>query len=139
MNNFSELKQIVKEDKELQLKQDKLDEEQNKLYSRISKIAYQLYRTFIDKNWNYLDRFETYYYLHLEFHSDNTLTMEELKYLNTYSGKIAEFSVVGEFQQNRRVNLLPDVDVDNYDSVSVIIDKNQLAELRKIFVIEKRR
>ena len=139
MNNFSELKQIAKEEKKLHLKRDELDEEQNKLYSRTSKIAYQLYRTFIDKNWNYLDRFETYYYLHLEFHSDNTLTMEELKYLNTYSGKIAEFSVVGEFQQNRRVNLLPDVDVDNYDSVSVIIDKNQLAELREIFVIEKKR
>ena len=139
MNNFSELKQIEKEEKKLQLKRDELDEEQNKLYSRTSKIAYQLYRKFIAKNWNYLDRFETYYYLHLDFHSDNTLTMEELKYLNTYSEKIAEFSVVGEFQQNRRVNLLPDVDVDNYDSISVIIDKNQLAELRKIFVIEKRR
>jgi len=136
MNNFSELKQIAKEEKELQLKRDKLDEEQNRLYSRISKIAYQLYWTFIDKNWNYLDRFETYYYLHLEFHSDNTLTMEELKYLNTYSGKIAEFSVVNEFQ-NRRVNLLPDVDIDNYDSISVLIDKEQLLELEEMFIIER--
>ena len=136
MNNFSELKQIAKEEKELQLKRDKLDEEQNRLYSRISKIAYQLYWTFIDKNWNYLDRFETYYYLHLEFHSDNTLTMEELKYLNTYSGKIAEFSVVNEFQ-NRRVNLLPDIDIDNYDSISVLIDKEQLLELEEMFIIER--
>ncbi len=135
MINFLELKQIAKEEKELQLKQDKLDEEQNKLYSRTSKIAHQLYQTFIDKNWNYLDRFETYYYLHLEFSNDNTLTVEELKYVNTYSGKIAEFSVVNKFQ-NRRVNLLPDVDVDNYDSTSVLIDKQQLLELEEIFMIE---
>ena len=134
--NFSELKEIAKEEKELQLKRDKLDEEQNKLYSRTSKIAYQLYQTFIDKNWNCLDRFETYYYLHLEFRSDNTLAMEELKYINTYSGKIAEFSVVNEFQ-NRRVNLLPDVDIDNYDSISVLIDKEQLLELEEMFIIEK--
>jgi len=64
--------------------------------------------------------------------------MEELNYLETYSGKIAEFSVVSEFQ-NRRVNLYPDVDEDNYDSISVVIDKEQLSELKKIFEIQKRR
>ena len=133
--NLSELKQIAKEEKELQLKQDKLKEEQNKLYSRTSKIAYQLYQTFIDKNWNCLNRDETYYYLHLEFRSDNTLAVEELKYVDTFSGKIAEFSVVNKFQ-NRRVNLLPDVDVDDYDSISVLIDKEQLLKLEEIFVIE---
>ena len=138
MKNLSELKQIAKEEKELQLKRDKLDEEQNRLYNRISKLAYQMYQIFIDKNWDCLDRNETYYYLHLEFRHDNTLIMEELNYLETYSKKIAEFSVVSEFQ-NRRVNLYPDVDEDNYDSISVVIDKEQLSELREIFVIEKRR
>ena len=138
MKNLSELKQIAKEEKELQLKRDKLQEEQNKLYGRTSKLAYQMYQIFIDKNWDCLDRNETYYYLHLEFRHDNTLIMEELNYLETYSKKIAEFSVVSEFQ-NRRVNLYPDVDEDNYDSISVVIDKEQLSELREIFVIEKRR
>ena len=137
MNNFSELKQIAKEDKELQLKRDVLDEEQNKLYGRTSKIAYQLYQIFIDKNWNCLNRNETYYYLYLEFRSDNTLIMEELNYIETYSEEIAEFSIVNEFQ-NRRVNMYPDVTENNYDSISVVIDKNQLSELREIFVIEKR-
>ena len=138
MINISEFKQIAKEEKELQLKRDELDNEQNRLYSRTSKLAYQLYQIFIDKNWNSLNREETYYYLYLEFRSDNTLIMEELNYLETYSGKIAEFSVVSEFQ-NRRVNLYPDVDEDNYDSISVVIDKEQLSELKKIFEIQKRR
>ena len=138
MKNLSELKQIAKEEKELQLKRDKLDEEQNRLYGRISKLAYQMYQVFIDENWDCLDRNETYYYLYLEFHDDNTLIMEELNYLETYSEKIAEFSIVSEFQ-NRRVNLYPDVDEDNYDSISVVIDKEQLFELEEMFVIEKRR
>jgi hypothetical protein len=37
MKNLSELKQIAKEEKELQLKRDKLDEEQNRLYGRTNK------------------------------------------------------------------------------------------------------
>ena len=138
MKNLSEFKQIAKEEKELQLKRDKLDEEQNRLYGRISKLAYQMYQVFIDENWDCLDRNETYYYLYLEFHDDNTLIMEELNYLETYSEKIAEFSIVSEFQ-NRRVNLYPDIDEDNYESISVVIDKNQLSELREMFLIEKRR
>ena len=138
MEKLSELTGIAKEEKKLQIKRDKLKKKQDKLYSRISKIAYKLYQTFIDKNWNSLNRYETYYYLHLEFHSDDTLTVEKLKYIDTYSGKIADFSVLSAFQNNRRVNLYPDVQENNYDSVSVIIDKEQLSELEKLFVIRSR-
>jgi len=135
MEKLLELKEIAKEEKKLQIKRDNLDEEQDRLYSRISKIAYKLYQIFIDKNWNNLNRYETYYYLHLELDSDDTLTMEKLKYIDTYSGKIADFSVEREFQNHRRVNLYPDVEENNYDSISVIIDKEQLLELKKLFII----
>lgn len=138
MKNLLELKEIAKEEKVLQLKRDKLQEEQNRLHGRTSKIAYQLYKIFIDKNWDCLNRDEIYYYLYLEFRSDNTLIMEELNYIDTYSEKIADFSIVSEFQ-NRRVNLYPNVDEDNYNSISVVIDKEQLAELEELFVIKKRR
>ena len=135
MEKLLELKEIAKEEKKLQIKRDKLDEEQDRLYSRISKIAYKLYQIFIDKNWNNLNKYEIYYYLHLELDSDDTLTMEKLKYIDTYSGKIADFSVEREFQNHRRVNLYPDVEENNYDSISVIIDKEQLLELKKLFII----
>ena len=135
MEKLLELKEIAKEEKKLQIKRDKLDEEQNRLYNRISKIAYKLYQIFIEKNWNNLNRYETYYYLHLELDSDDTLTIEKLKYIDTYSGKIADFSIEREFQNHRRVNLYPDVEENNYDSISVIIDKEQLLELKKLFII----
>jgi hypothetical protein len=64
--------------------------------------------------------------------------MEKLRYVDTYSGKIANFYVPSAFQNKRNVNLYPDVEENNYQSISVIIDKEQLSELEKIFVIESR-
>jgi len=131
-------KVLAKEAKEIKSEIEKLRKKEEQLYTDVSKIVYQLYKVFIDKNWNSLDEYQTYYYLHLEFRSDNILIMEELKYINTYSEKIADFSVVGNFQNSRRVNLYPEVEEEGYNSISVIIDKEQLSELEKLFVIKSR-
>ena len=129
-----DLNSIVEKEVELERKRELLDEEIMVLDKDKSYIVYKLYKEFVDKNWNCLNKNDVYYYIHLDWREKKGFRLQKVKFNQMYANdKFAVFSPLEDnVFCNMNINVSRDDSEAEYTSSCVIIDNNQLLELAKI-------
>ena len=111
----------------------KYKKENDKLFKKQSAIAYELQKTFFERNQN-LFTDEKYYYLHIE---DQSLLVEESRFIK-YNNSYAEFAHTSPNRQNHIIYLELSISIEEYSSNSAMVDKIQLDELAQFCKINIR-
>ena len=101
----------------------------NDLDGEKSRFAYELYKEFVDKNWDQLDRFTSYYYVYLNMDGES-LPVQKVVLTETI-GKWAVFQPCGP--QNMNINVELGLCEKDYESTSVVVDEEQFQNLQKSF------
>lgn len=138
-NDFiSTLTACFKKDKKLYRKIDALQAKLDKNEKIKSKLAYKLHKQFVKNNIGKLNEHTPYYRVSLDSGRWTEVIVTRLKYDNEYipgySDRYAVFHPLG--RSNVNVHMEFNINPEDYDSTSVVIDQEQLDLLANDFSIK---
>jgi hypothetical protein len=135
---MSELGDCFKKDRHLHNKIDALQAKLDKNEKRKASLAYKLYQQFIKNNIGRLNEQTPYYYAFLDDNDSADIVVMRLKYdqkyIPGYSERYAVFTSAGMSKLN--VNMKLNLDPEEYETAKVVIDQEQLDQLKRVFSVK---
>jgi len=130
MNKMENLiNETIQLEHETSLLRDKLKVKENILLNKTSKISFELYRNFIDNNWEHLNSVDSYFNIFIE----DKLIVRKVLFDKIYNNHLAVFKLLN--QNNLNINISKNIIQEEYTSNSVVIDKKQLDFLSQYYKI----
>jgi hypothetical protein len=123
------INETIQLEHETSLLRDKLKVKENILLNKISKISFELYRNFIDNNWEHLNSVDSYFNIFIE----DKLIVRKVLFDKIYNNHLAVFKLLN--QNNLNINVSKNIIQEEYTSNSVVIDKKQLDFLSQYYKI----
>ena len=132
---YKDIQKAFKKGTKLNEQENSLRKKFDKLYKKFSKIAYKLQIDFLKDNLEVLNKNDIYYKLYFE---NNYVMVEEL-YFKEGNNTFLTFSHKSEYRKHISVTLYIDLDEEDYDVSSAVVDSKQLQHIASLSKIITRK